>query len=155
MSIASSFFGGPSQPGDHIQSRPLNFTSQAGITAVFVTMAGAVAAVLQVATAWKLTDTRLLGAFGLMSAGVLGFAIASAGDAIARAYSASWVVGQTQVTQGGTTTIVDAHPAILDVKFASVATPASGSPSAPVGVPVASGGVLVIAAPAPESAKGS
>ena len=120
--IINALLGGNPETGDRIEARPLKFSGVAGITSAMVAIAGAIPAVLQALDELNLSDTQFLGVVGLIAAGVLGFAIASAGDALARAYSAAWVVPKSDER--------DAHPALMDVAVAlgRTAATAPGEP---------------------------
>lgn len=81
--------GGDAQEGASIESQPLNFTSTSGIAAVLVGIGGAVPSIYEL---WgDLPNNVVVAGLGMVGAAAIAFAIASAGDALARGYSSAWV----------------------------------------------------------------
>jgi hypothetical protein len=86
---------GDPKEGDRIENKPLNITTAAGVASAMVILAGAIPAVIKAIGA-GLTDTQLVGAFGLIGAGVIALAIVVGSDSIARAYASAWVIPRTK-----------------------------------------------------------
>jgi hypothetical protein len=131
MKIGGALGGSPTA-GDRIESEPLNFTSSAGIAGVIAALAGAIPALLEALTVLELSDAQFIAVLALIGAGTVAFAIASAGDALARAYASAWVVARTDE---------EAAKPVLQLaaeKYAEARAPAEAPPS----------GKVVVAAPA-------
>jgi hypothetical protein len=76
---------------DVIGSDSLRFTTTAGIASVFAAVVGAAIPVLDKITALNVSENVKIAMLGLVGAGVVGYAIASAGDVLARAYATAHV----------------------------------------------------------------
>ena len=78
---------------DLVESRKLGFTTAAGFaSALTAIVAGVISAVDPIVTNDKIEDPIKIALLGLVGAGIIGWAIASAGDVLARAYASAHVV---------------------------------------------------------------
>jgi hypothetical protein len=112
-SLVGALLGGEAKDGERIEADPLKFSGAAGIGGVMVALAGAIPAVLEAVDALNLSDTQLIGVLALIAAGTIAFAIASAGDALARAYSSAWVLPKKDAKEGRPAQ--DARPALAEL----------------------------------------
>jgi hypothetical protein len=76
---------------DVVGSDSLRFTTTAGFAGAVTAIVGALLPILDKITALKVSENIKIAAIGLIGAGVLAWAIASAGDVLARAYATAHV----------------------------------------------------------------
>ena len=92
--IIKFVLGGKANPKETepIAAQPLKFPGMAGLGSALIALAGVALGVAKLLGWVHPTDTQLMAVLGFVAVGTIGFAIASAGDAIARAYVSAWVV---------------------------------------------------------------
>ncbi len=95
---------------DVIGTPSLRFTTAAGIASVFTAVVGAALPVLDKLDALKVTENVKIAMLGLVGAGVVGYAIASAGDVLARAYASAHVIPAAVTSGEGETKKTDPIP---------------------------------------------
>lgn len=117
--LIEQILGGKAQDGDVIAAQPLKFSSIAAFGSGLLGLAAVILPAIKFFADQQLTDTQLVAAVVILGASILGFALASAGDALARAYSAAWVIPQATPSGGSK---VPAHPALQEVAQAVRAT---------------------------------
>lgn len=91
-----------SKPKDVIEAGSLRFTTTAGYAAAITAIVAGAVPVLDWVTDLNVNDSLKIALVGLVGAGVLGWAIASAGDVLARAYASAYMKPRTSDTDPAT-----------------------------------------------------
>jgi hypothetical protein len=108
--VIKALLGGDAKAEDTIQTQPLKFSSIAAFGAGLTALVAIVIGVIKLVINQEFTDVQLIAVVALLAVCVLAFAIAAAGDAVARAYSSAWVVPAKKDSSEPT-----AKPALADL----------------------------------------
>ena len=89
--IVGTLLSSDTKENDVVGADSLRFTTAAGYAAAVTAVVGALLPVLDKVTALSVSENIKIAMLGLVGAGVLAYAVASAGDVVARAYATAHV----------------------------------------------------------------
>jgi hypothetical protein len=118
-----------------IDTPPLGVTTVAQLSGAITAVGAAVVAILPTILGVDTTDALKIALIGLVGAGILAWAIAAAGDTLARAYAAAHVTrtpsdqDNQPALQTAAIRLADAYAAAHGLKISAQASPANGGAS--------------------------